>query len=33
MCAIFVREFGRPAVMPLENVLTPPPGPSDVLVV
>ena len=32
MRAILVREFGGPEVMRLENVPTPQPGPSDVLV-
>jgi NADPH2:quinone reductase len=32
MRAIVVREFGGPEVMKLENVPTPKPGPSDVLV-
>ena len=32
MRAILVREFGGPDVMRLENVPTPKPGPSDVLV-
>ncbi|OFW23274.1 MAG: quinone oxidoreductase [Acidobacteria bacterium RIFCSPLOWO2_02_FULL_65_29] len=32
MRAIIVREFGKPDVMKLENVPTPAPGPSEVLV-
>ena len=32
MRAIIVREFGKPDVMKLENVPTPKPGPSEVLV-
>ena len=32
MRAIVVREFGKPDVMKLENVPTPTPGPSQVLV-